>query len=306
MTRSEHEGSQQSRGRAVPPAGYSIQPARLEHVALLPAIERAAATRFGDTLPRSVLDDATPMDALTAAQHAGLLWVALEPGGEPVGFTIASACGARAHLEELDVLPEHGRRGVGSALVAAVEDWARENGLTEITLTTFRDVPWNAPLYARLGFHAIAEDELDVDLRQRLSHESAMGLDRASRQAMRKVLGPTPESSGSRGSGAETETARTRRDTRVIVDRGGALPVVITSALLGLLLGQWLPVTVEGASGALLIGVAVALLLLSWRVERKATRRLHDGAVLQEIGIALVMAGVAGLLGGIALGLGLG
>jgi len=160
-----------------------------EHLDRLPAIERAAATRFGDSLPQSVLSHVTPLGTLEAAQMAGLLWVALAPAGAPVGFAVASVHGRRAHLEELDVLPEYGRMGVGSALVRAVEDYALSSGLEEITLTTFRDVPWNAPFYVRIGFEVIPERELDEALLRRLSDETSLGLERSRRVAMRKPLG---------------------------------------------------------------------------------------------------------------------
>jgi GNAT superfamily N-acetyltransferase len=169
---------------------YVIRLADPEHIDLLPDIERAAATRFGDSLPESVLSGATPLDNLAAAQRSGLLWVALEPAGIPVGFALASMRGRRVHLEELDVLPEHGRRGIGSALVKAIEDYSLKNDCAEITLTTFSDVPWNAPFYARLGFEVIPERELDVELVRRLSNETALGLERSRRVAMRKWLGP--------------------------------------------------------------------------------------------------------------------
>ncbi len=92
------------------------------------------------------------------------------------------------HLDELDVLPEHGCRGVGSALLRAVENRARNSDYTEITRTTFRDVPWNAPFYSRIGFEAIPEEELDEELLRRLSDESALGLERSRRVAMRESL----------------------------------------------------------------------------------------------------------------------
>ncbi len=168
---------------------YVVQPAGPEHLDQLSAIERAAATRFGDLLPRSVLSHVTPVGTLEAAQLAGMLWVALEPAGNPVGFAVASVHGRRAHLEELDVLPEYGRKGVGSALVEAVLDYALNGGCTEITLTTFSDVPWNAPFYANIGFEVILEQELDADLLKRLSDETELGLDRSRRVAMRKPLG---------------------------------------------------------------------------------------------------------------------
>lgn len=174
---------------------YIVRPASVEHVEQLPEIERQAATRFGDSLPEAVFAHVTPPASLAAAQQAGLLWVALEPAGDPVGFAIASVRERRVHLEELDVLPRHGRRGVGTALVQAVEDYALRSDCTEITLTTFRDVPWNAPFYARMGFEIIPEQELDADLLRRLADESALGLDRSSRVAMRKPLSRQPGTS---------------------------------------------------------------------------------------------------------------
>ena len=174
---------------------YVVRLAGPEHVDELPAVERAAATRFGDSLPESVLSHVTPLDSLAAAQQAGLLWVALEPAGAPVGFAVASICGRRVHLEELDALPEHGRKGVGSALVEAVEDYALNSGCMEITLTTFGDVPWNAPFYAGAGFEVIPEQDLDAELLRRLSNETELGLDRSRRVAMRKPLSRPPSAS---------------------------------------------------------------------------------------------------------------
>lgn len=170
-------------------ADYVIRLAGPEHVAHLPAIERAAATRFGDSIPQSVLSHVSSVDALATAQEAGLLWVALERAGDPIGFAVASVSGRRVHLGELDVLPEHGRNGVGSALVEAIAVWALGSAYIEMTLTTFRDVPWNAPFYARLGFEVVPEEELDSELLRRLSDESALGLERSRRVAMRKPLG---------------------------------------------------------------------------------------------------------------------
>lgn len=170
-------------------ARYVIRLADSEHVALLPAIERAAATRFGDSLPECILSHVTPLDVLAVAQQGGLLWVALEPGGAPVGFAIASIHGPRVHLEELDVSPEYGRQGIGSSLVAAVQGFARARGCRELTLTTFCDIPWNAPLYERLGFAVIPDPQLDAQLLERLAYESELGLERSRRVAMRKPLG---------------------------------------------------------------------------------------------------------------------
>ncbi len=81
--------------------------------------------------------------------------------------------------------PEHGRRGLGTALVQEVCDWTTRSGFREITLTTFRLVPWNMPFYSRLGFEEILPDELRTELRSVLNDEVSRGLNPEMRVAMR-------------------------------------------------------------------------------------------------------------------------
>lgn len=179
------------------PPEYVITRAAPEHLAALADIELRAATRFrGWDVPPDVFSDATPLADLESALARGDLWVALAPTGECVGYASVERSGERLHLAELDVLPEHGGRGLGRALVGAIERWASENGVAELTLTTYRDVPWNAPYYTRLGFAIIEPAELDADLSARRAAETERGMDSMPRVAMRKRLGrPTGASS---------------------------------------------------------------------------------------------------------------
>jgi GNAT superfamily N-acetyltransferase len=171
-------------------ANYSIELAQPEHLHELPEIEQQAASLFhGWNVPESVLEETTPLEEFQAAQAAGLLWVAVSPQHYPVGFALVEREGNRLHLEELDVHPLHGRLGIGSALVEAVCTWAQERGYVEITLTTYRDVPWNRPFYASLGFAVMGTAELTAELRERVEAEAARGLDPTCRVVMRKVLG---------------------------------------------------------------------------------------------------------------------
>ena len=89
------------------------------------------------------------------------------------------------HLDELDVDPSHGRRGLGTALVRAVCKWAAVSGYIMLTLTTFRDVPWNFPFYTRLGFVEIPREALRPELSNVASEEARRGLDPNTRVAMR-------------------------------------------------------------------------------------------------------------------------
>ena len=87
------------------------------------------------------------------------LLVAVDDRDQAIGFALLARHGDRAHLQELDVDPDHKGRGLGRELVAACVAWANRHGLTTLTLTTFRDVPFNAPYYARIGFVPFADTD---------------------------------------------------------------------------------------------------------------------------------------------------
>jgi len=168
---------------------YRIRSATQKDIPYLPEIEQAAGRLFaGLDLVQDSEDHTVPIEELARAQKAGRLWVATERHGQPVGFALITAIDGLAHLEELDVHPDHGRRGLGTALVEKVCEWAKSAGFAAITLSTFRDLPWNAPFYARIGFRALAEDELTKELLQLREIEAGRGLPTAERVVMRREL----------------------------------------------------------------------------------------------------------------------
>lgn len=129
-------------------------------VAALPEIERLAGYLFkswpGDLgISEEIYENPNSVEAFAAAQNAGHLWVATASGGKLVGFAMVLEIGGYAHLEEIDVLPAYGGKGIGSALLARVCSWAKDSGYPAVTLRTFRDVPWNAPFYQRRGFRIV-------------------------------------------------------------------------------------------------------------------------------------------------------
>jgi hypothetical protein len=65
---------------------------------------------------------------------------------------------------------------------------ARARGHAAITLTTFRDVAWNGPWYARNGFAVVDDPDQEPELRAIRASETARGLDALPRVAMRRVL----------------------------------------------------------------------------------------------------------------------
>jgi GNAT superfamily N-acetyltransferase len=168
---------------------YEVTRARPGDPPFLPAIELAAATLLAGHAPDSVLVETTSLEVLEDAQRHGRLWVALADD-VPVGFAHVEILEPGvAHLEEIDVHPEHGRRGIGTRLIVAVCAWAATSGYLSVTLTTFRDVPWNMPFYERLGFEAIPPDELSPAMLSVIHDEMRRGFDPTRRVAMRRLSG---------------------------------------------------------------------------------------------------------------------
>lgn len=166
-------------------SGYTIALARREDVRFLAAIELAAAELLTGHAPESVLHETTDDDEFIAALEEGRLWVA-RADDTPVGFAQVEMLGdGTPHLEEIDVDPRHGQRGLGAALVQAVCEWAARSGYAAITLTTFRDLPWNMPFYARLGFAVVPRAEWSPEIEALVRNETERGLDPTRRVVMR-------------------------------------------------------------------------------------------------------------------------
>ncbi len=118
----------------------------------LQEIERAAAELFRD----SELIDIDTMAVIPMADHitsieTGISIVA-QVDGRIAGFVMGEMQGDVAYLRELDVDPAYQRRGIGAMLVTAYIESARTKAATATYLSTFRDPPWNAPFYRRMGF----------------------------------------------------------------------------------------------------------------------------------------------------------
>src|SRR5882672_4894155 len=167
---------------------YKIVCARPQDLHLLPAIELAAAALLKGHAPESVLSETTSEQQFREAQAEGRLWVVIA-GDIPIGFAHAELLGPHeVHLKEIDVHPDHGRRGLGTRLVVTVCEWAVRCGHPEVTLTTFRDVPWNMPFYAGLGFKVVPRSELSAELVPIVADETRRGFDPARRVVMRRRL----------------------------------------------------------------------------------------------------------------------
>lgn len=167
-----------------------IRPANPEDIATLAAVEQSAASIFPPgTIPDALRSDSVPVSLLAEALAKGFLWVAAHGRGGTVGFALLREEEGLALLAEMDVSPEHGRKGLGQNLVAAVADKAREMGHAALYLTTFSHVPWNMPFYARLGFTVLDAKGMPPVMEGILAAERERGMQ--NRVAMRLELRET-------------------------------------------------------------------------------------------------------------------
>ena len=138
---------------------HAVRPARARDLPLLAAIEDSGLAMF-----EAVLGDLSG-DALASPAVSGHVRAA-EPGfilvaGDPVvGFAHVVDLESHAHLDQISVHPDHAGRGVGTALLEGAAQRATLKGHGSLTLTTYADIAWNAPFYARHGFAEFADDEL--------------------------------------------------------------------------------------------------------------------------------------------------
>lgn len=143
-------------------------------------IEVSAGEAFRATPHAAVADDPpTARWLFEPLQVQGLAWVAADDGAL-IGFACCEAFEDALHLWQLAVRADRQGRGAGRALVAACSEEARRRGLPAVTLTTFRDVVFNAHFYERLGFRERTNARLDWTLQR----EARSGLDPAHRCAM--------------------------------------------------------------------------------------------------------------------------
>jgi ribosomal protein S18 acetylase RimI-like enzyme len=157
---------------------HRVRPARSADLRHVGPIEDAGGSQFqelfGDAIEPILLSPAA--DGRQRAGQPGFLLVAApDEQSPPVGFVHVLLIDGHAHLEQLSVLPDQQRRGIGAALTRAAMDEARAQGFDRLSLCTYRDVPWNGPFYRGLGFTEVTEL---APYEQRLrDKERGLGLD---------------------------------------------------------------------------------------------------------------------------------
>lgn len=123
---------------------------------------------------RDVIGNGTPVGFIVTEVLPVLRVNGINKGGNAEGYFI--------HINELSISTDHQRRGLARRLLRTAKEFAcLLNGDTTIdsssggdqddnlrvrglSLTTFRDVPFNRPFYEKFGFRIVENDEEVMDL----------------------------------------------------------------------------------------------------------------------------------------------
>jgi GNAT superfamily N-acetyltransferase len=166
-----------------------IRPPRQDELEALRLIERDAGRQFAAIGMTEIASDEPPAVAeLEAVRSRGQAWVAVGPADSPIAYLLSSTVDGCAHIDQVSVASTHSRRGLGAVLIEHLAMGARAEDQPALTLTTFRDVPWNAPYYERLGFRVVAPADQGPELAALVHREALTIPGNAARVAMRRRL----------------------------------------------------------------------------------------------------------------------
>lgn len=154
---------------------FSLSKARPDQLDTIIAIDDESSKLYVQAGLKMVFDDHHPFVVAESIRWAdairkGLVYLALDPDGRPVGFAALAMIDNQPFLDQLSVLPESMRQGVGTMLLEKAILWSAEKPLW---LTTYSSVPWNRPYYERHGFVAIPEQVCGPELSEILQKQRA-------------------------------------------------------------------------------------------------------------------------------------
>lgn len=167
---------------------YAIRPARLDDVPHLGPVEVKAGEMFRGIGLDDLAGDFMAPEMAASFVRTGGCFVAVHETDGLAGFAMASPLDRAMHLHEMSVDPAHGRLGLGGRLLETIAGHAQSCGFAAVTLSTFSDVAWNAPFYARHGYAIVAPEAWTPGFFILHQREADAGLPLNRRCFMRKEL----------------------------------------------------------------------------------------------------------------------
>lgn len=165
-----------------------IRLASADEIHKVAPVEQAAAEMFREIGMIDVADDAPIAEkVLLAAIEDQRLWVAVEYGVLKA-YLLGTFLPKSLHIDQVTVHPDAARRGLGALMIESVSADPRAKKLGMLTLTSFANVPWNAPYYERIGFLDIAESDWPEGIAEKVAFEQEHGLCNYPRVVMQRLI----------------------------------------------------------------------------------------------------------------------
>jgi len=101
--------------------------------------------------------------------YANAAFLIVERAGSPLGRLYLHADGDTLHIIDILLLSAVRGQGVGTALLAHVQQLARDGACNAVELSVLRENAGALRLYQRLGFASVGGDTLRLAMRQALS-----------------------------------------------------------------------------------------------------------------------------------------
>jgi len=133
-------------------------------------------------------DDPPTVEALNDSCRNDALWVHVTAADLPCAYLMLDVLDGHAHVEQVSVHPDYAGRKLGQSLLLLAERWGTVRGCKLVTLTTFAEIPWNAPYYKRCGYEVMSDADIGPQLLAIRAHEASVGLDRWPRVCMSKPI----------------------------------------------------------------------------------------------------------------------
>ncbi len=102
-------------------------------------------------------------------QYSDAAFLIVERTGRPLGRLYMHADGDALHIIDILLLSAVRGQGVGTALLAHVQQLARQHACKAVQLSVLRDNAAALRLYQRLGFASVGGDTLRLVMRQEFS-----------------------------------------------------------------------------------------------------------------------------------------
>lgn len=167
-----------------------VREATLEDTYYLPIVDQSATQLF-KTIPKLAWlarAEVMPTEKHQMFIQLGKVWLVETENKQIAGFIVTKAHGKLLHIYQLSVDCHHQRQGVGKSLIATAYQYAVQNNFAAVTLTTFLNVPWNAPFYSTQGFYVLNKDQQEEWLVDILEAERGSELAICQRCAMSRPV----------------------------------------------------------------------------------------------------------------------